>query len=294
MQSTAHAGDTSRRDGDRVMTGAQPPQAIGELLRHWREQRRLSQLEFSLQAGISSRHLSFVETGRSTPSREMVLLLAKQLDVPLRERNQLLLAAGYAPVYAETPLDLPQMAAVRAAVRQVLTGHAPYPAVAVDRGWNAVEANKPFAWILDGVAPELLEPPMNCMRISLHPAGLGPRIVNLGEWRAHVLSRLRRQITLTGSAELARLYEEVAAYPCDQPEPEVTVPGPGDIFVPLRIRYKGQELAFFSTVATFGTALDITLAELSIESFYPANAETVTALQASQTNATTSAPDSSQ
>jgi transcriptional regulator with XRE-family HTH domain len=294
MQSTTHAGDTSRRDGDRIITGAQPQQAIGELLRHWREQRRLSQLEFSLQAGVSSRHLSFVETGRSIPSRDMVLLLAKQLDVPLRERNHLLLVAGYAPVYAETPLDAPQMAAVRAAVRQVLTGHAPYPAVAVDRDWNAVEVNKPFTWILDGVAPELLEPPVNCMRISLHPAGLASRIVNLGEWRAHVLSRLRRQIALTGSGELARLYEEVTAYPCDQPEPEVTVPGPGDIFVPLRIRYKGQELIFFSTVATFGTALDITLAELSIESFYPANAETAAALQASQTNASTSAPDSNQ
>jgi transcriptional regulator with XRE-family HTH domain len=273
------------------MDGVQSQQAIGELLRHWREQRRLSQLEFSLQAGISSRHLSFVETGRSTPSREMVLLLAKQLDVPLRERNQLLLAAGYAPVYAETPLDAPQMAVVRAAVRQVLTGHAPYPAVAVDLGWNAVEVNKPFIWILDGVAPELLEPPVNCMRISLHPAGLGRRIVNLGEWRAHVLSRLRRQLALTGNIELAQLYEEVATYPCDQPEPEVAVPWPGDIFVPLRIRHKGQELVFFSTVATFGTALDITLAELSIESFYPANAETAAALQASQTNATTSAPE---
>src|SRR5215469_11812699 len=194
MQSAAQAGHNSRRDRDRVIDGVQSQQAIGELLRQWREQRRLSQLEFSLQAGISSRHLSFVETGRSIPSREMVLLLAKQLDVPLRQRNQLLLAAGYAPVYAETPLDAPQMAVVRAAVRQVLNGHAPYPAVAVDHGWNAVEANKPFTWILDGVAPELLEPPVNCMRISLHPAGLGPRIVNLGEWRAHVLSRLRRQI----------------------------------------------------------------------------------------------------
>jgi transcriptional regulator with XRE-family HTH domain len=286
MQNAVHARhpvDTNRRSEGRVMAVAQAQPTIGDLLRHWREQRRLSQLELALQAGISSRHLCFVETGRSVPSREMVLLLAKQLDVPLRERNHLLLAAGYAPVYAETALDAPEMAAVRAAVRQVLTGHEPYPAVAVDRGWNVVEANAPFARIIDGVAPELLVPPVNCMQMSLHPDGLAPRIVNLGEWRAHVLGRLRRQIALSRNAELARLYEEVASYPCDHPEPEAAVPGPGDIFTPLRIRYKGHELAFFSTVATFGTALDITVAELSIESFFPANAETAAALHDSQT-----------
>ena len=276
---TRQAAARNRYGEERAPAVAQSPQSIGELLRYWREHRRLSQLELALQAGISSRHLSFVETGRSTPSREMVLLLAQQLDVPLRERNQLLLAAGYAPIYAETALDAPQMAAVRAAVRQVLTGHEPYPAVAVDRGWNAVEANAPFAWIIDGVAPELLVPPVNCMRLSLHPDGLAPRIVNLGEWRAHVLGRLRRQIALSRSAVLAQLLEEVAGYPCEQPEPEVDVPGPGDVFTPLRIRHKGHELAFFSTVATFGTALDITVAELSIESFFPANAATAAALR---------------
>ena len=279
----SHPADPDRRSEDREMAVAQSQQTIGALLRRWREQRRLSQLELALQAGISSRHLSFVETGRSGPSREMVLLLAKQLEVPLRERNQWLLAAGYAPVYGETALDAPQMAAVRAAVRQVLTGHAPYPAMAVDCGWNVVEANGTFVWMLDGIAPELLAPPVNCMRVSLHPDGLAPRILNLGEWRAHLLGRLRRHIALSRSAELACLHDELAGYPCDQPEPEVAVPGPGDIFTPLRIRFKGHELAFFSTVATFGTALDITLAELSIESFFPANAETAAALHDSQT-----------
>jgi transcriptional regulator with XRE-family HTH domain len=279
------AAARSRYAEERAPAAAQSQQTIGELLRYWREHRRMSQLELALQAGISSRHLSFVETGRSTPSRDMVLLLALQLEVPLRERNRLLLAAGYAPVYAETALDAPQMAAVRAAVRQVLTGHEPYPAVAVDRGWNLIEANTPFAWIIEGVAPELLVPPVNCMRLSLHPDGLAPRIVNLGEWRAHVLGRLRRQISLSRNPVLAQLQEEVAAYPCEQPAPEVDLPGPGDVFTPLRIRHQGHELAFFSTVATFGTALDITLAELSIESFFPANAATAAALHKLQPRA---------
>jgi transcriptional regulator with XRE-family HTH domain len=251
---------------------------VGELLRQWREHRRLSQLELSLQAEISTRHLSFVETSRSMPSRDMVLHLAEQLDLPLRERNHLLLAAGYAPVYAETALDSPQLAAVQAAVRQILTGHEPYPAVVVDRAWNLVDANASVGLFTDGAAPELLAPPANALRISLHPAGMAPRIINLGEWRAHLLGRLRRQIALTGDAALADLHAELGAYPCEHPEPEVELPGPGDIVVPLRIRHGDRELAFFSTVATFGTPLDITIAELSIESFFPANSETAQVL----------------
>ncbi len=262
------------------MTVAGPSQRpVGELLRGWRERRRLSQLELALQTEISTRHLSFVETSRATPSREMVLRLAEGLDLPLRERNELLLAAGYAPIYAETALDAPPLAAVRAAVRQVLTGHEPYPAAVVDRGWNLVDANAGLAILTVGVAPELLAPPANVLRASLHPAGLAPRIANLGEWRAHLLGRLRRQVALTADAGLSSLLNELRAYPCDQPEPEVEIPGPGDIVVPLRIRHGGRELAFFSTVATFGTPLDVTVAELAIESFFPADPDTESVLR---------------
>lgn len=270
--------NTNRAARGQTRGGAAPP--FGQLLKQWRESRRLSQLELALQAQISTRHLSFVETGRSTPSREMVLRLAEQLDLPLRERNQLLLAAGYAPVYAQTGLDSPRLAAVRAAVRRVLTGHEPYPAVAVDRGWNLVDANASIALFTEGVPPELLAPPANALRVSLHPDGMAPRIVNLGEWRAHLLGRLRRQLALTADPELAALYRELRAYPCDQAEPELELPGPGDVVVPLRIRHGDHELAFFSTVATFGTPLDITVAELAIESFFPADADTASVLHA--------------
>ncbi|WP_245658459.1 helix-turn-helix domain-containing protein [Microtetraspora malaysiensis] len=244
---------------------------IGELLRTWREHRRLSQLDLSIQAEISTRHVSFMETGRSTPSREMVLHLSEHLDVPLRERNHLLLAAGYAPVYTESTLNSPQMAAVRDAIGKLLAGHEPYPAVVVDRGWNLVDANTGLRMLVAGIAPDLLS---NVLRASLHPDGLAPRIANLGEWRAHLLGRLKRQIALTGDAELAELYAELRDYPCDQPEPEVELPGPGDIFVPLRLRHRDQELSFFSVVATFGTPLDVTIAEMMIESFFPADEET--------------------
>jgi transcriptional regulator with XRE-family HTH domain len=266
--SDAHAGTSVPR----------LPRPVGELLRQWRERRRLSQLELSIQAEISTRHLSFVETGRSAPSRDMVLHLAEHLDLPLRERNHLLLAAGYAPVYGENPLDSPQLAAVRTAVRQLLTSHEPYPAAVVDRAWNLVDANASLTLFTAGAAPELLAPPANVLRVSLHPGGLAPRIVNLGEWRAHLLGRLHRQVSMTADPALSELYDELRGYPCDLPVPEVELPGPGDVVVPLRIRHEGRELAFFSTVATFGTPLDVTVAELVIESFFPANAETVAAL----------------
>jgi transcriptional regulator with XRE-family HTH domain len=261
-----------------MTVAGQRQRPIGELLRGWRERRRLSQLELAIQAEISTRHLSFVETGRAMPSRDMVLRLAEQLEVPLRERNHLLLAAGYAPIYPRTPLDSPALAPVRAAVRQVLTAHQPYPAIAVDRGWNLVEANASIGLFTDGAAAPLLTPPVNALRLSLHPAGLAPRIVNLGEWRAHLLGRLRRQVSLTGDAELADLYDELRGYPCDQPEPEIELPGPGDVVVPLRIRDGDQELAFLSTVFAFGTPLDVTVAELSVESFFPLDEATATAM----------------
>jgi transcriptional regulator with XRE-family HTH domain len=280
MQGTARARNPEWLGDDMAIQTLQRP--VGEMLREWRESRRLSQLEFSLQAQVSSRHLSFVETGRSHPSREMLLHLTEQLEVPLRERNHLLLAAGYAPAYAETPLDSARLETVRAAIRQVLAGHEPYPAIVVDRTWNLVDANASVALFIEGVAQEALTPRMNCMRLSLHPQGLAPRIVNLGEWRAHLLGRLRRHVAHTADPAIIALYDEMERYPCDQPEPEVELPGPGDIFAPLRIRHEGRELSFFSTVATFGAALDITVAELSIESFYPADAETADVLRSRQ------------
>lgn len=259
------------------MTTAVSRSPVGELLRQWRERRRISQLDLSIEADISTRHLSFVETGRSRPSRDMVLRLADSLDVPLRERNHLLLAAGYAPVYGEASLDAPQMAAVRQAIRLVLKAHEPFPAVVVDRAWNLVDANATIGLLTAGAAPQLLEPPVNVLRLSLHPDGVAPRIVNLGEWRAHLLARLRREIAVSGDERLIELLDELHEYPGHQPE--VEVPASGDVVVPLRIRSEVGELRLLSTVATFGTPLDVTVAELSIESFFPANRQTAEALR---------------
>jgi transcriptional regulator with XRE-family HTH domain len=255
---------------------------VGELLREWRERRRLSQLNLAIEADVSTRHLSFVETGRSRPTSDMILRLADHLDVPLRERNGLLLAGGYAPVYPESPLDAPQMQAVRSALRQVLTGHEPYPAVVVDQSWNLVDANASVAVFVEGASGELIAPGFNVLRLSLHPGGMAPRIVNLGEWRAHLLGRLRRQASATAAPDLAELYEELRGYPCDQPEPEIDVPGTGAVFVPLKYRHRDQELEFVSTTAVFGTPLDITVAGLAIESFFPANSATVDVLRSVQ------------
>ncbi|MFD2416972.1 helix-turn-helix domain-containing protein [Amycolatopsis pigmentata] len=247
---------------------------VGEMLRQWRDRRRVSQLDLAIAAEVSTRHLSFVETGRARPSREMVLRLGEHLDVPLRERNHLLLAAGYAPVYREGELGDPEMTAARSALRQVLTGHEPYPAVVVDRMWNLVDGNAGVALLTEGAAPELLAPPSNVLRIALHPAGMAPRVLNLGELRADLLGRLRRQVDATADPGLAELLAEVRGYPCDDPVPEVEVPGGSAVFVPLRLRHRDRELSFFSTIATFGAPLDVTLSELAIESFYPADAAT--------------------
>jgi len=249
---------------------------LGMLLKDWRRRRRLSQLDLALEAGVSARHLSFVETGRSKPSRQMVLHLAEQLDVPLRDRNHLLLAAGYAPAYGEHPLDAPEMAPVREALDGVLAGHMPFPAIVVDRWWTLVAANEGLALLTRDVAPGLLEPPANALRVALHPDGMAPRIVNLGQYRAHVLDRLRREAAMTADAQLAALHEELRAYPA---RPAPPAPGHPEIAVPMRLRSDAGELVFFSTVATFGTAVDITLAELSIEAFFPADAETAAALR---------------
>lgn len=273
------AARAGRGTAGAAVTATVPALSIGPALRRWREVRRLSQLELAVRADISTRHLSFVETGRSRPSPEMVLRLAEHLDLPLRERNRLLLAAGYAPAYSQTALTAPRMAPARAAVGQVLAGHEPYPAVVVDCSWQMVDANQSLTVFTDLVAPDLLAPPVNVLRVSLHPDGLAPHIANLGQWRAHLLARLARQVELTGDAGLAALDGELRGYPSDGPEPDVELPGPGDIVVPLRLRYDGGELAFISTIATFGTPLDVTLAELSIESFYPADERTAAVLR---------------
>ncbi|MFD5096327.1 helix-turn-helix domain-containing protein [Amycolatopsis thailandensis] len=263
-----------------TVTASRAGRPVGELLREWRDRRRISQLDLAISAEISTRHLSFVETGRSKPSRDMVLRLGEHLEVPLRERNQLLLAAGYAPAYAESGLGAPEMAAVRKAVRQLLTSHEPYPAAVADRWWNLVDANASVSIMTDLVSPTLMTPPVNVLRLTLHPEGMAPHVLNLGEWRAHLLGRLRRQVTQTADPVLTDLLEELLAYPCADPVPEVEVPGPGDIFVPLRLRHEGADLTFFSTVSTFGTPLDITVAELVIESFFPADADTAEHLRA--------------
>jgi transcriptional regulator with XRE-family HTH domain len=262
-------------------TLSRPAAGVGELLRDWRRRRHLSQLDVSLDAAVSARHLSFVETGRSKPSRELVLHLAEHLEVPLRDRNALLLAAGYAPVYPETGLDAEEMAPVRAALDKILAGHAPFPAVVVDRRWDLVSANGPaLALLSDGVAPELIAPPANALRVCLHPDGLAPRIDNLAEYSEHLLARLRRHLAVSPDPGVAALYEELRGYP-GVDDGSAAPAGPEDLlFVPLRLRALGDRtLSFFSTIATFGTALDVTLAELAIESFFPADPATEAALR---------------
>jgi transcriptional regulator with XRE-family HTH domain len=260
------------------------------LLRDWRQRRRLSQLDLASEAEVSPRHLSFVETGRSKPSRELLLHLAEHLDVPLRERNSLLLAAGYAPSYHETPLDADEMQPIRDALDKILAGHDPYPAVVVDKRWDLLTANSAaFAILSDGVDPALLTPTANAMRIAMHPKGLAPRIVNFEEYSDHLVTRLDRQAALAADPDLYALAEEVRGYPGVSDVPATETNAASLLFVPMVMRTgAGEQLSFFSTLATFGTALDITVAELSIESFFPADAATVEALHASHAARATS------
>lgn len=259
------------------MTRAVP--SVGIHLREWRGRRRMSQLELALDAGISQKHLSFVESGRAVPSREMVLLLAAHLDVPLRERNLLLLAAGYAPLFPERPLDDPALRAAREAVELILVGHEPCPALAVDRHWVLISANAALTPLLAAVADgALLQPPVNVLRLSLHPRGLAPAIANLPEWRAHLLERLRRQVDITADRVLIDLARELAAYPGGTAPPGSTA-AHGGVLVPLRLRHGPDILSFFSTTTVFGTPVDITLAELALEAFYPADPATARALR---------------
>lgn len=264
---------------------------VGPLLRGWREQRRVSQLELALRAGSSARHISFVETGRSRPSEEMVLRLAEHLDVPVRERNALLLAAGYAPRYPETPLDDPAMDALREGVERLIQGYEPYPALVVDATYDVLAANRGIAMLLDGVPDRLLVPPLNAMRLTLHPEGLAPRIRNLRAWRGHLLAQMDRQIALRRSEPLRALYEEVAAYPVPETDPDTDTDAvaagdaePRDsvpsFALPLRIEHEGRVLSFVSSISTFNTPMDVTVAELAIETFLPADPATAKYLHA--------------
>jgi transcriptional regulator with XRE-family HTH domain len=264
---------------DRPAGRTVPP--VGDLLRQWRRRRGFSQLDLACEADISTRHVSFLETGRSLPSRSMVIHLAERLGIPLRERNALLVAAGYAPVYSEYRLDDPALLAARKAVDLVLTGHEPFPALAVDRHWTLVAANRAVTPLLAGAAEDLLRPPVNVLRLSLHPAGLASRIDNFNQWRGHVLTRLARQVDVSADPVLASLHAELKALPAPvTPGPGTnTAEGHADVVVPLRLRTEAGPLSFFSTTTVFGTAVDVTLSELAIEAFFPADAATAEALR---------------
>ena len=249
---------------------------LGEQLRDWRSRRRMSQMDLALETEISTRHLSFIETGRSKPSAAMLQRIADCLEVPHRARNALLLAAGYAPDFQERPLDSPEMAGMRAIVEHVLKGHEPYPALAVDRHWNMVAANDAIGILIEQVSPALLTPPVNVLRIALHPEGLAPQIVNYAMWRAHILHRLDLQIEASAGPQLAELREELADYAVEANDNDADAIS--SIAVPLVLDTVAGRISFVSTVTIFGTPVDITLSELAIEAFFPADAESAALL----------------
>lgn len=269
----------------RVMTTVAVATGVGALLREWRERRRISQLELALRADSSARHISFVETGRSRPSQELLLRLADRLDVPVREQNALLLAAGYAPLFPERPLDDPALSGLREGLDALLRGHEPWPALILDGAYDVVAANRGVGELLQGVAEHLLEAPLNAMRVTLHPEGLAPRIRNLPEWRGHLLHQMERQLALVRSAPLRALYEEVSAYPlpdgcADGPGPART--GGTPYALPMIVELGGRTLSFVSTITTFNTPMDVTVSELAMETFLPADAETARHLRERQ------------
>ncbi|MFT3772711.1 MAG: helix-turn-helix transcriptional regulator [Minicystis sp.] len=264
---------------------------VGDLLREWRQRRHLSQLALAIEADISAKHVSFLESGRAAPSREMILRIAERLDVPLRDRNLLLLAAGYAPLFPQRSLEDPALENARRAIDLVLRGHEPYPALAVDRHWTLVTSNRAVAPLLAGIDPALQKPPVNVLRLSLHPAGLAPRIANLAEWRAHLLARLAQQIHVTADPELVRLLEELRGYPA--PDGAKAAPASADhadVVVPLKLRTASGVLSLISTTTIFGTPVDVTLSELAIESFFPADTATAEALRRMAAQSTSAQP----
>jgi transcriptional regulator with XRE-family HTH domain len=255
------------------MTVATRP--VGDLLRTWRQRRRLSQLDLAGEAEISTRHLSFLENGRAAPSRDMILRLAEQLEIPMRERNALLLAGGFAPIYPERPIDDPDLAAAKKAIALFLERQKPYPAFAVDRHWTVVASNSALPELYEGCSPALLKRPVNGMRLTLHPEGMAPRIVNLVQWRAHMLERLRHEIAVTADPALSVLLHEVQRYPVPSDTNEPPSPLPENaVMVPFRVATRAGVLSFFTTTTVFGTPVDITLSELMLEHFYPADEET--------------------
>lgn len=269
----APAGKSGRND--RTDRTDRTDKGVGPLLRAWRERRRISQLELALRADSSARHISFIETGRSRPSEEMVLRLAEHLDVPVRERNALLVAAGHAPRYPETPLDDPALDVLREGMERLIQGYEPYPALVVDAGYTVVAANRGIAMLLEGVPEKLMTPAPNAMRLTLHPEGLAPRIRNLREWRGHLLAQMERQLALHRSEPLRALYEEVAAYPVPADAPGVEPAAPVPFFaLPMVIEHDGRILSFVSSISTFNTPMDVTVAELAIETFLPADPAT--------------------
>ncbi|MEO3752160.1 helix-turn-helix transcriptional regulator [Streptomyces sp. B6B3] len=259
--------------------GGSRASGIGPLLREWRRRAGVSQLDLALRADSSARHISFVETGKSRPSEEMVLRLAEHLDVPVRERNALLVAAGYAPRFPETPLDSPGLAVLRDGLDRLLAGYEPYPALVMDGRYQVVAANRGIALLLEGVAPWLLTPPLNAMRITLHPEGLAPRIRNFREWRGHLLDQMRRQLALLRSEPLRELYEEVAGYRLP-PGGDERVGGHSPLALPMVVEHAGRRLSFLSAIATFNTPVDVTVSELAVETFLPADPETADHLRA--------------
>lgn len=255
--------------------------SFGALLRQWRRHRGVSQLALSADADVSTRHLSFLETGRSRPSRTMVLRVAEHLDIPLRERNRLLASAGFAPQFPRHELTAPEMSSVRAAVREVLTAYEPYPALVVDRTWNILEANSAVGVLTRGASVEALsESPLNALRLTLHPRGLAPHITNLAQWRSFVLRSLRRSALARADTAMLDLYDELSSYTYDHAEVNTPASAETGIHVPFRLRVDDEDLSFLAMVGTFGTALDVTLSELAIETFLPADAPTATFLSA--------------
>lgn len=244
---------------------------VGGLLKAWRERRRKSQLDLALDAEISTRHLSFVETGRARPSREMILLLAENLEIPLRARNKILITAGFAPVYSEKSFDDVSFAAARRAVDLILKGHEPFPALAVDRHWNMVAANKTVPLMLEGIAAALLAPPVNVLRLSLHPEGLASRIVNLPEWREHLLTRLRKQVADTADIGLEELLKELSSYEIKPRRAAKSLKTEDSLVVPLEVETRFGTLSFISTTTVFGTPVDVTVSEIALETFFPAD-----------------------
>lgn len=250
------------------------PHHAGDHIRVWRQRRRMSQLELALDAEISTRHLSFVETGRSAPSRRMILTLAERLEIPMRERNVLLVAGGFAPQYPEHDFASPELSGARSVIDLVLKGHLPYPAFAIDRRWNILASNRSLPRIYEGVAEALITPPVNALRLTLHPQGMAPRVINLAEWRRHVLARLRAQIAVTVDDGLTELYAELKSYGEDDEEDPRAGDGRIGPLIPFRLATELGPLSFLTTTMVFDTPLDVTLSELIVECFFPADAET--------------------